>query len=420
MQLKSNSKIIVLGVLVLIGMLVVQAIWLKDSLDSRKSQFTQNVQAALRASATSIIAYNGGDVDALQAVEQLSSNYFVVSINDAIQPQLLKTILVNEFKLRNVEETFEFSIYDCYNDKIVFGSYITQDEAASSAVEFPEIAKDNYYFSVLFPNISFQLINQMSIWLSSSVILVFIVIIYAYTLMILFRQKKLSDFQRDFINNMTHEFKTPLASISASSEIMLTEKMEHNRLQQYAKIINKEADRLSKQVEKFLNLSKMEDSITDVQLEKFDLTDVMEEVKVHFASELSAKNAQLTFKNNLQNPIVRSDKIYITNCIFNLIDNALKYAGSSPKIVVESNAINHSFFSIQVSDNGGGIKRADQVHLFERFYRVSTGDVHTVKGFGLGLYYVRLMSKILGGEVYLKKSDAHGSVFILKLKNYES
>ncbi|MFQ3214743.1 MAG: two-component system phosphate regulon sensor histidine kinase PhoR [Marivirga sp.] len=418
MQLKSISRIVVLGVLVLIGMLVIQAIWLKDSLDSRKNQFTQNVQAALRASASAIIEYNGGDVNAIQAVEQLSSNYFVVPINDAIQPQLLKTILVNEFKLRSVEETFEFSIYDCSNEKIVFGSYITQNEAAINAKEFPEIAKDDYYFSVLFPNISFQLINQMSIWLSSSVILVLIVIIYSYTLVLLLKQKSLSEFQRDFINNMTHEFKTPLASISASSEMIISEEMKPERLKQYASIIYKEADRLTRQVEKFLNLSVMEERITELNLEQLNLTDLLEDAKNHFASTLTQKYGQLTYTINLVEPMITTDKVYISNCLFNLLDNALKYTDDAPRINVKITTIDKASIVIEISDNGFGIKVADQANLFDRFYRVSTGDLHNVKGFGLGLYYVKLMAKTLGGDVYLKKSDGLGSVFVLKVKDY--
>lgn len=239
MEARVISKIIILGTVALVGMLVVQGIWLAKSLDSRKRQFTQNVQSALQASATAIINYNQGDATTLQPIEQLSSNYFVVLINDAVQPDLLKSVLLSEFNKRNIKETFEFSIYDCSTEKIVFGGFISQDEQSVIASRFQNIAKDDYYFSVLFPNISFQLINEMSIWLSSSFILLLIVSIFTYTVFALFKQKKLADFQRDFINNMTHEFKTPLAAIGASSEMMMTENMEQTRLKQHVAIIHK-------------------------------------------------------------------------------------------------------------------------------------------------------------------------------------
>lgn len=415
MQRKSISRIIILGAVTLIGMLVVQAIWLKSSLDSRKSQFTQNVQSALRASASAIVIANGGDANVMKAVEQLSSNYFVVPINDVIQPQLLESILVNEFKLRNIEDSFEYSIYDCSNEKIVFGSYITQDEAISSVTEFPEIAKEDYYFSVLFPNISFHLINRMSIWLSSSVILVLIVIIYTYTLMMLFRQKKMADFQRDFINNMTHEFKTPLASISASSEIIISESMEPHRLKQYAGIIHKEAERLSKQVEKFLNLSKMEDELPSLKLAPLNLVALMEETRIHFENDIKVLNASFSFHSSVDNPVITNDKVYVSNCLFNLVDNALKYGGKPARVELRLQEVDKGSMLLEVIDNGNGIDSAVQQYLFDRFYRVPTGDVHTVKGFGLGLYYVKLMSKILGGDIFLKKSNKQGSIFVLKL-----
>jgi two-component system phosphate regulon sensor histidine kinase PhoR len=263
-----------------------------------------------------------------------------VPINDAIQPSLLKSVLLSEFNRRNIRETFEFSIYDCSNEKIVFGSYISQNDQALINSEFPDITKDDYYFSVLFPNISFQLINEMSIWLSSSFILLLIVSVFVYTVVALFRQKKLADFQRDFINNMAHEFKTPLAAIGASSEMMLHEEMESNRRKQHICLINKETVRLTHQVDQFLQISKL-------------------------------------------------DK-------------------ASPELNITS-----------INDNGKGILKADRNFIFDKFYRISTGDIHDVKGFGLGLYYVKMMTKLLGGDIHLERSDDSGSTFVLEINDYE-
>jgi len=416
MQGKAISKIIILGTIALIGMLLVQGIWLAKSLDSRKSQFTQNVQSALRASTNAIIKYNGANTSMQQPIEQLSSNYFVVPINDTLQPSLLKSVLLSEFKLRNIDQAFEFSIYDCSSENIVFGSYISQKDEASINAEFPEILKDDYYFSVLFPNISFQLINEMSLWLSSSFILLLIVSVFAYTVFALFRQKRLADFQRDFINNMTHEFKTPLAAIGASSEMMMANNMQAGRRKQHVNIINKEATRLTKQVEQFLQLSKMEEFSPELKSESVNLSQLIVQCANHFDWALKEKGGKIEVNLPEQEIWLNTDKTHLANCLHNIIDNAIKYGGKPPLVRINLEQLNQEQL-ITVSDNGSGISKNDQNLIFDRFYRISTGDVHDVKGFGLGLYYVKMMSELLNGEVYLSHSDEKGTKMALKIKN---
>ena len=418
MQVRSIKKLIVLGVITLIGMLAVQAVWLKSSLDSRQSQFSQNVQSALRASATTIIESNGGDASSLQPVEQLSSNYFVIPINDVIQPMVLKSILLSEFQLRGIDESFEFSIYDCSNEKLIFGNYVHKDEPIDGRADYPEIAKEDYYFSVLFPNISFQLISEMSLWVSSSLILLVIVVIYSFTLMMLLKQKLLADIQKDFINNMTHEFKTPLASISASSEMILKHDLTPQRQEQYAQIIHKEAQRLTGQVEKFLDVSKLEEASLSINLSQFDLVELVEEALEHFNKEITAGANRLKVNNQLNDSIICSDRLYLSNCFFNLIDNAIKYGGKPLAVEVIIYQDQHNYFCIEVVDNGIGIPSKAQEDVFKRFYRVSTGDVHNVKGFGLGLHYAKSISEALGGDIILKSSSSRGSTFVLKCYNH--
>lgn len=417
MQSRAISKIIILGAIALVGMLFVQGVWLANSLDSRKRQFSQNVQAALQAASTSIIKYNGGDITTLQPIEQLSSNYFVVPINDAIQPSLLKSVLLSEFNRRNIRETFEFSIYDCSNEKIVFGSYISQNDQALINSEFPDITKDDYYFSVLFPNISFQLINEMSIWLSSSFILLLIVSVFVYTVVALFRQKKLADFQRDFINNMAHEFKTPLAAIGASSEMMLHEEMESKRRKQHISLINKETVRLTHQVDQFLQISKLDKASPELNITSINLQELITACANQFSWLIKKKNGTIHMELPEEEIYISTDKSHLSYCVHNLIDNAIKYGGMPPRVLIELRQEGNC--KISIKDNGKGISKADRNFIFDKFYRISTGDIHDVKGFGLGLYYVKMMTKLLGGDIHLERSDDSGSTFVLEINDYE-
>ncbi|MBK6265537.1 HAMP domain-containing histidine kinase [Marivirga sp. S37H4] len=420
MQGKIISRIIILGTIALIGMLIVQSIWLSRSLDSRKRQFTQNVQAALRATSEAIISSNEANSKQMHPVEQLSSNYFVVMINGAIQPETLKTLLIRELTLRNVNLDFEFSIYDCSNEKLVFGNYISNEAKQKLGTEFPEINKDDYYFSVLFPSISFQLIQEMQIWVISIIILLIIVIIFSYTVYALFKQKRLSEIQKDFINNMTHEFKTPLTAISVCAEVISDKNIlnDQERLWQYTSIIHKEAERLAGHVQKLLQASKIEQKVVQLNISEVEVSSLINECIEQLKPVFEKAGGRVTFTENLKGLKLRTDAFHLGNMIYNLLDNAIKYGGD-PALIEINSATNGNEVQISISDNGGGILKKQQQNIFERFFRVTSGDIHDVKGFGLGLFYVKQMSKVLKGDVFIQKSDESGSIFILKLANYE-
>lgn len=408
------TRVIILGALALIGMLVVQAIWLSRSLDSQKRQFAHTTQTALRATALSIIKYNGGDTNQLQPVERLSSNYFVVPMNEPIQPSLLKSLLKREFELRNIQQDFEFSIYDCSNEKIVFGSQIQNEKVSAEVMNFPTINKDEYYFSVLFPGISFQLIQEMNIWLISVVILLIIVSVFAFTVIAFFKQKRLTDFQRDFINNMTHEFKTPLSTISICTEVLSQRNIieEPSRLQQYTGFIKKETERMTTQVQKLLQVSKLENHELELEFSEVDISALVHETASFFYPKVENLNGTLTIEA-AHDIKLYTDAFHLSNALHNLLDNALKYIGETTpeiKVKVEEQA---KHISISVVDNGLGISISQQKLIFNRFYRVPTGDRHDVKGFGLGLHYVMFIMEKLGGRVSVESKIGKGSTFRL-------
>jgi two-component system phosphate regulon sensor histidine kinase PhoR len=228
------------------------------------------------------------------------------------------------------------------------------------------------------------------------------------------RQKKLSEVKNDFINNMTHELKTPIATIRISSETLLNldiQKDDPEKLQRYAGIIYKENKRLEQQVERVLNIAKLDKDEIKLKLETFCIHEIIEEAKENFQfNQLEEQGGKISLDLQASQHLIKADVVHVTNIINNLLDNALKYCDKVPDIEISSRN-NKNKITISVKDNGKGISRENQKYIFDKFFRVSTGNLHDVKGFGLGLYYVKTITEQLGGAVSVKSSLGKGSEF---------
>jgi two-component system phosphate regulon sensor histidine kinase PhoR len=225
----------------------------------------------------------------------------------------------------------------------------------------------------------------------------------------------LSEIKNDFINNMTHELKTPIATIGISSETLMNLNPENSKdkLLRYASIIYKENKRLESQVEKVLNVANIDR--TDIVLKKefFDLHEIIEESKDNFEfNQLEELGGHITLELNASESVINADIVHVNNIVNNLIDNAIKYCDKVPAIVI-STAINKGKIVLSVKDNGKGISRDNQKYIFDKFYRVPTGNLHDVKGFGLGLFYVKTIVEEHGGTIQVKSILGKGSEFIV-------
>ena len=238
MNSRSFRLVIVLAVVSISGILVIQIFWMGKAFDIRNKQFNHNVNLALLNTASTLCDINQLDLLPDQ-IEQLSANYFIVNINNRIAPEILETILIREFQQRQITEAFEYGIFDCTSKEMVYGRYVDLTENNSNqelTSSFPKLTKDAYYFGVYFPNKPSNLAGEMWIWAFSSLVLVIVVLFFGYALYAIFRQKQLSEIQRDFINNMTHEFKTPISTIALSSDVLQSEQIlqQPKRLAEYA------------------------------------------------------------------------------------------------------------------------------------------------------------------------------------------
>lgn len=442
MRTRTIRKLIILGLLSLVGIIVVQIFWtnraqrvLKETrvvqerefLEEQK-KFNDRVIIALTNVAERILSLNNDKSEPYNVVKQLRSNYFVVQINDTLHPYLLESLLKREFDRRNIRQNFEYGIYDCFTDSVVYGNYISFDkkiiqEDSIRKSKSPQIKfeNDGHYFSIHFPgratfNEERKEENDLYGWIFASSVVIMVLGFFAYSLFVVFRQKRLAEVKNDFINNMTHELKTPISTIALSSEVLLKPdiKEDPDRISQYARIIKQENVRLENLVERVLQLASLEKE--EIQLKKTNLNihSIIQDCFRNFSPTVEASNGKILLQLNAEVSEVEADKVHITNMIFNLVDNARKYSGDKPEITVAT-ANEKNGISISVTDKGIGISKENLKNIFDKFYRVPTGNVHNVKGFGLGLYYVRYMARQHGGNVSVTSEPGKGSTFTIYL-----
>ncbi|NLR59787.1 HAMP domain-containing histidine kinase [Chitinophaga polysaccharea] len=260
-----------------------------------------------------------------------------------------------------------------------------------------------------------QFILQKMIWtlLSSVVLLVLTTLCFTYMLRTILKQKKLSEVKSDFINNMTHELKTPIATVSAAVEAMLNFNAlnDQRKTQTYLDISKNELQRLSDLVEKVLHIAAEEKEDIELFLEETDLNEVIDNILSNHQLK-AGKQLQLRYDNNLAGKLVYVDKTHLANAINNLVDNAIKYSGEHVQLYIQT-SLENGILKIRVKDNGIGIPKVYQGSIFDKFFRVPTGNLHNVKGFGLGLSYVQKIVEMHGGSIHVQSEPEKGSEFTI-------
>ncbi len=408
----------ILAALCISGITITQWYWVRRAFNLKEDEFERTVNAALFNVAHQIYEINKTPSPAMNPVKQVSTNYFVVQINGEIDASLLEFLLRSEFEKRNVKADFEYGVYDCSSKKMKYGDYIPLQATGEKATskKLPTWNNYAYYFGVQFPNREAQLINQMGIWSFSSLVLLLVILFFVYTLFVILKQKRLSEIQKDFINNMTHEFKTPISTIAVSAEVLKNPDIirQPERLLNYTAIIEKENARLKHQVERVLQMAKLDKEDIGLKKESVDLHQIIHETIQNTALPLQEKQGNIVCQLNADNPKIEADRLHLSNVLYNLIDNAIKYCKDSPEIVIRTSQIKNDIL-LEVEDNGLGIAKENHKKVFQKFYRVPTGNVHDVKGFGLGLHYVKSIISAHKGTIKLESDLGAGSVFKISL-----
>jgi two-component system phosphate regulon sensor histidine kinase PhoR len=411
--------VIILAAISILGIISTQVFWVRRAFAINEDRFNQTVSIALSSVAQRLLQYNNQTIPILNPVNQLTDNYFVVKVNDVIDANLLEFFLKDEFAKRHVQTEFEYSIYDCSSDKMVYGKFVAFDSTFTekkSDVVLPKWDKAAYYFGVYFPSKNNTIIGEMQIWIFSTFVLAFVSVFFSYTLFVILQQKRLSEIQKDFINNMTHEFKTPIATIGISAQTLRNPKIIENpeRLNKYIDIILEETNRLKKQVESVLQIAIVSNNEIKIRTEEIDIQGIIEKAVQNVRPILDTHKGSISYDFLATKSMVEVDTLHLTNIIYNLLDNALKYCNKTPQIYIRT-FNNANGIVIEIEDNGIGISKKNQKHIFEKFYRVPTGNLHDVKGFGLGLNYVWLMLKAHKGKITVQSEPSKGSKFCIWL-----
>ncbi len=263
---------------------------------------------------------------------------------------------------------------------------------------------------------SFLLSSVVLPLLSSIIFTVIIAFCFIYTMYVVFRQKKVSEMKTDFINNMTHEFKTPIATISLASDSITSPSIISNedKVKRFAGIIKQENTRMLNQVEKVLQMARIDNQEFDLRIIPVNIHDLITDAIVNAKLKVELKNGQIETNFMAKDAIVHVDQNHIANIMNNLLDNAEKYTPENPNIIVSTKNYSNGV-EIAVKDNGIGMSKDAQKHVFDKFYRVHTGNRHDVKGFGLGLSYVKALIDAHGGDVFVSSELGKGSTFSLRI-----
>ncbi len=416
-------RLAILGAVSIIGIIFMQVYSLQRAYALEDSEFDQSVRSALYQVAQSLADYNNAQLPRHNLVERKTSNTYTVNINDRIDANMLEYRLLSEFEARGMSTEFEYGIYDCESQDMVYGNYCQLnrlEDSQSSGQLLPKFDDLVYYFVVRYPSQQSYLLRSMWQNIGFTLITLLALVFFIYAMWVILRQKKLSDLQTDFINNMTHEFKTPISSIKIAANVLGNDPgvKGNERLSKYSQIITDQNNRLNDQVEKVLNLARLEQDSFKLNLESFDIVEVIkhivnsENLKINEVGE-----GKISLNAIGANVSIQADKLHFSNVIHSMIDNATKYCQEVPNVAVSA-YLKGTEVWIDIKDNGIGIKKEDIDNLFQKFYRVSTGNLHDVKGFGLGLFYVQNICDAHGWEIGVESKIGEGSTFRLKIPQH--
>lgn len=420
MKKKTIGLVIFLASISLIGIVLTQLYWVNKSLGLRNDQYDSGVRIAGKIVINQLIEQKN-DSAFKRHLYELSCRKLKLDITDLIEPKTLDSLLLLELGNMVSARTFFYGIYNRLNKRFVAGNY---DGLETKLLESPYqfslksiYHPGEYYLSVYLPGKSNWVIQQMQLWLLLSVFfLVILIISFVYVITTILQQKKLSEMKNDFINNMTHELKTPISTSSLAAEMILRPEIleDKKRVKKYAHVILDESARLQNQVEQVLQISILEKGEYRFKFKKTNIHQLVHLAVKGFSLKLKENKIKTTLRLKAENYQINADRAHLLNVFNNLIDNAIKYSSGKPEINVKTWNTEDGII-ISFEDNGIGISPEHQKNIFKNLYRVPTGNIHEVRGFGLGLYYVKTVLNEHRGAIELKSELGKGSTFNLFL-----
>jgi two-component system, OmpR family, phosphate regulon sensor histidine kinase PhoR len=402
--------IIISSAIALLGLITTQTFWITKAINISQKNIEHRIHSAL-GSTVNEIAKSG------KSESQKCSKFKGDSILILVKPRVLDSLLMKYLSFLKVDTCYEFALIKSHGDSIVYSTKGFRQNASNEKYFKQCLSciydKEHYHIKIFFPKLQKTMFSEIFGWLLLSVLfLVVIIFCFGFIVFAVFQQKKISEMKTDFINNMSHEFKTPLSTISLASEILINSGNEnnHDKINRYAKIIYEENERMRSQVEQVLRMSQLDQGEYEITKEEVDIHDLIQSAVNNLFLEENDNGVKVTYHLDAAKTLVMADPIHITNVINNLLENAYKYSVKEPNIEIFT-VNSDSGIIISVKDNGIGISSDKQKYIFEKFYRVPTGDIHDVKGTGIGLYYVKVILEAHSGWIKIKSEPGNGSRF---------
>ena len=419
MRLTKFNTVIFIGFLAIVGVIIMQLLLLNKALKFEKKELESKIFFALQDVVERIYSDNKTNLMYNKQVQKVSDDYYIVNVNDVFENKILEQYLKVEFQKVNIDLDFEYAIYNCGTDKMVYGNYVSATGKIADKCEECFSKNDDliYYFAIRFPDINKTFYGNLQQYWIFTFVLFLVLIIYVYSVFLMLKQKRYTELQKDFINNMTHEFKTPLSSILIASNFASTQNeiKDNPKLSKYMQIIINQSNKLNQHIENILYVAKTDSKQIVLTKSSVDLTKTIELVKENIELKYQIENIiQIDLD---QNYFINADEFHFYNIIYNILDNAVKYSGKEIEVFIKSKTTT-SGLQLTIMDKGNGIPAKDLPFIFDKFYRVTREDNKDIEGFGIGLSYVKRICDLHKWKVSLK-NNADKGIMVTILINKE-
>lgn len=414
---KAGRLILTISVVVsMVGLLLIQVNWLMESIRMQEAIFTKGVNMALSQTAMtmandielSTAMHNSIEKDSLINSEEVFTQNIIHRLDSTVQKEL---------QFYHINLDFHFILINGKDTlSLKRGERIKKGELFHHTFEspYPDSGID---LAIHFPGRSTFILRRIGIMFVTSVVLILITLVLIFVILAYYRRdRSFAQQVKDMIGNLTHEFMTPISSISLASNMILSKstKLGDPTFIQFASAIKEENKKLQRQVDRLLHLAAVENSGFDYKKEKLDIHQLLTDAIQSMSFQLKQNEAEINCSFQAVSSMVYADRLHISDVFVNLLSNSLKYSTEKPVIFIATKNWEQKI-EITVSDNGIGIPSREYARIFEKYYRISTGDMHTTKGFGIGLYYVKTVVKAHLGTISVKSENHKGSTFIITL-----
>jgi len=398
-----------IGLVAIVGVITMQLVMLNEAYAFERKELGEKIHFALQDVAAKIYKDNNTEPPIDSAIKKVADDYYIVNVNDVFEAEVLEFYLRNEFLKVKLDMDYEYAIYDCSGDEMVYGEYINvagqpvNNESQKCENCFTKRPGLVYYFAVRFPKMTHSYLSSLGLYWIYTAVLFLVLVIYVYSVILLLKQKKYTELQKDFINNMTHEFKTPLSSILiASNYAAKQQEIEDNpKLNKYLKIIIEQSNKLNQHIERILSVAKTDTGIGRLEKKPFDIAETLELVKEN--ATIKFENAHINVVAAGSNHRIMADEFHIYNIVYNIVENAIKYGPANPEVQIRL-ASHVKGLILEVTDNGPGIAQEHIDFVYDRFYRVPRENKKDVEGFGIGLFYVKKICELHGWKISMRNN----------------